>query len=337
MALLPQPCTSSTPIFPVSLPPVIPVAQHGPATTQPTTITSTISHASLLRPHKTNEDALSTASDTLLPEATVPGGHTDPSVSVSLPPVPLAVQHRILRGEFIDFNSLLPQVMFFPANTTLPINANRFTMQPARINSFSSWLDVWNTYISTTVACNPSRASELLGYQRLIHSASKHFSTPAWLNYYVQFRILATPNPQLRWNLGHSELWLENLVSQSSSGHLKLIGLVHTAAAHPTFPIDVLVVLFIQSNYIVTAVFSEVVEQQCPHAESSMASPAFVTPAITDITATAVVPPITLHTGAMGNHLFPAEVSGTRTQTPYDHSFLSVNWLITLTKLLFSS
>ena len=108
VALLPQPCTSSTPIFPVSSPPVISVAQHGPATTQPTTLTSTISHAPLLHPQETNQDPLSTASDTLLPAATVPGEHADPSVSVSLPPVPLAVQHHILRGEFIDFNSLLP-------------------------------------------------------------------------------------------------------------------------------------------------------------------------------------------------------------------------------------
>ena len=99
VALLPQPCTSLTPIFPVSSPPVISVAQHGSATTQPTTLTSTISHAPLLHPQETNQDALSTASDTLLPAATIPGEHADPSVSVSLPPVPLAVQHHILRGE----------------------------------------------------------------------------------------------------------------------------------------------------------------------------------------------------------------------------------------------
>ena len=122
-------------------------------TTQPTTLTSTISHAPLLCPQETNEDALYTASDTLFPAATVPGEHTDTSVSLSLPPVPLAVQQCILRS---DFNSLLPQVMFSHAKTTTTTNANRSIMQSAIINSFSSWLDAWNTYIPTIVVHNPS-------------------------------------------------------------------------------------------------------------------------------------------------------------------------------------
>ena len=107
--------------------------------------------------------------------------------------------------------------------------------------------------------------------------------------------------------------WLANLLIDITFFYWQIVGLLHTAAGHSTFPIDV---LFVQSNCIVTACFSKVVEQEYPHAETSMAPPASVTPAITDITVTAVVPPITLHTGATSNHLFPAKVSGHRTQTP---------------------
>ena len=89
--------------------------------------------------------------------------------------------------------------------------------QSVCINSFSSWLDAWNIYIVTIVAHNPSWVSELLRYQQLIHSASKHFSTPAWPNYDVQFCTLAASNPQLHWNVRHYELWLENLAFQTSS------------------------------------------------------------------------------------------------------------------------
>ena len=133
-SLPPHPSISSTPMFPANSPPVFSVAQHGSATTLPTSLTSTITHAPPLRPQETNEDVLSTASD--IPLAA--GGHIDPSVSLLLPPVPSAVQQRILKGEFIDFNSLLPEVMFSTANTTPSTNASCSTVQPTRITSFSS-------------------------------------------------------------------------------------------------------------------------------------------------------------------------------------------------------
>ena len=106
--------------------------------------------------------------------------------------------------------------MFSTANITPSPNATRSTSQTVRINS-SSLLDACNIYIAIVVAYNPSQAAELLGYERLIHSASKHFSTLAWLNYDMQFRTLAASNPQLQWNLRHSELWLDNLASQTDS------------------------------------------------------------------------------------------------------------------------
>ena len=175
-----------------------------------------MTHVPPIHPQE-NEDALSTASDVPPPATTRPCQHTDLSLSLLLPPVPTSVQQQIVRGKFIDFNTLLPEVMFSTANIIPSPNPTCSTSQTLRINSFSSWLDAWNIYIATVVAHNPSRAAELLGYQRLIHSASKHFNTSAWLNYDMQFRTLAASNPQLQWNLCHSELWLDNLTSQTCS------------------------------------------------------------------------------------------------------------------------
>ena len=190
------------------------MAEHNPIVTQPTTLTAPVTHVPPLHPQE-NEDALSTASDVPPPATTKPCQRTDSSLLLSL--VPTSIQQRIVRGEFIDFNTLLPEVMFSTANITPSPNATCSTSQTPRINSFSSWLDAWNIYIATVVAHNPSRAAELLGYQRLIYSASKHFSTSAWLNYDMQFRTLAASNPQLQWNLHHSELWLDNLALQTGS------------------------------------------------------------------------------------------------------------------------
>ena len=164
-----------------------------------------------------NDDALSTASSISPIIGGTQANSPDPALSQSLPPVPAALQQRILRGEYIDFNTLLPEVMFSVVTSTPSPNASRPTVQSPKITSFSSWLDAWNTYIATIVAHNSDRASELLGYQRLIHSASKHFSTSTWLKYDAQFRILAAYNPQLRWDLRHSELWLDSLAIQTGS------------------------------------------------------------------------------------------------------------------------
>ena len=166
-----------------------------------------------------NDDALSTASSIPPNTGITQTDTSDPVLLQSLPPVPVPMQQRILRDEYIDFNTLLPEVMFSVATSTPFPNAGCSTVQPPRITSFSTWLDAWNIYIATVVAHNPPRASELLGYQRLIHSASKHSSTSAWLKYDAQFCTLAASNSQLCWDLyiRHSELWLDNVVIQISS------------------------------------------------------------------------------------------------------------------------
>jgi len=95
---------TSLPLPPINSPPVFSVAQHGSTITQPTILTSTIPHALPLRPLDTNDDALSAASISPSPAAATSGVGIDPPVSLSLPPVPLAVQQQILRGQFIDYH-----------------------------------------------------------------------------------------------------------------------------------------------------------------------------------------------------------------------------------------
>ena len=216
-----QSSVSPSPLIPTSSAlPIFSMAQHNPIITLPTTLAAPVTHVPPLHPQE-NEDALSTTLDVPPPATTRPSQRMN--LSLLLPPVPTSIQQRIVRGEFIDFNTLLPEVMFSTANITSSPNATRSTSQTLRINSFSTWLDVWNIYIATVVAHNPSRAAELLGYQRLIHSASKHFSTSAWLNYDMQFRTLAASNPQLQWNLHHSELWLDRFIFTKHSLALHIL------------------------------------------------------------------------------------------------------------------
>ena len=215
--------------------------------------------------------------------------------------------------------------MFLVVTSTPSPNASRPTVQSPKITSFSSWLDAWNTYIATIVAHNSDRASEILGYQRLIHSASKHFSTSTWLKYDAQFRTLAVSNPQLRWDLRHSELRLDSLAIQTDSSGL--VGHAHIVAAHTISRTGALVVPFVQANKILASVLhsevldllspSEILNQDLSPAETSTTALAIATPVGTSTTVTSVVPHFILPIGATGSHLLhPTEPSGPRSRTP---------------------
>ena len=91
--------------------------QHSRAVTTQSIINPSIS----LQP---NDDALSTASS-VSPNAGInQADPLAPVISQSLPPVPVTLQQRILKGEYIDFSTLLPEIMFSVATSTPSPNAS---------------------------------------------------------------------------------------------------------------------------------------------------------------------------------------------------------------------
>ena len=97
--------------------------------------------------------------------------------------------------------------------------------------------------------------------------------------------------------------------------HRTLAGLAHTVGVHPTFLIDILAALFVQSTSVMTTLLNEIMDLDYSHAEISIIPPANATPAVINTAANTVAPPLTWHTDADG-HLFPAEVLGPRTRSP---------------------
>jgi len=61
-------------------------------------------------------------------------------------------------------------------------------------------MQAWNTYLTVVLTHNPTHALELVGYQRIITSASLSLPLHAWLKYDGQFCIMAACNPYLRWD-----------------------------------------------------------------------------------------------------------------------------------------
>ena len=146
----------------------------------------------------------------------------------SLPPVPARVKERIIKGEYIDFTTLLPKAMLssnvepdHPGSLTLqmPSGSSEFIVHPTakgkKITSFSSWMEAWNVYLAIRVDHTPSYAPSLIAYQHIITSASVSYPLQSWLNYDVQFRMLAASNPSLRWDTRHPDLWLQCITPSS--------------------------------------------------------------------------------------------------------------------------
>ena len=128
----------------------------------------------------------------------------------------------------------------------------------------------------------------------------------------MQFRTLAASNPQLQWNLRHSELWLDNLSSQTGSFSLNTRWPCTYCGSTSHFPDRCP-----RCPFPTVHLSNDNASQQpdYSHAEISIIPPANATPAVINTAANTVAPPLTLHTDA-GGHLFPAEVLGPRTCSP---------------------
>ena len=173
--------------------------------------------------------------DTAVITRTIPAPATPPTTP---PAVPAKLRQRILRGEYIDFDSLLPESMF-PARfctASTPSLTLRLSTEPSSggdgvvvaqprpaskrsVSDLSSWLEAWNGYVATLVSQFPYRAASLLAYQRIICQASLHAPPVAWLRYDSRFRALAAEDKSLRWDHKLNDLWLEcfSLVAASPS------------------------------------------------------------------------------------------------------------------------
>ena len=133
------------------------------------------------------------------------------------PSVPSRMRERITKGEFIDFEDLLPDNISCQATDNLEVQATthdaqrQFTINLGRprrrIMDFTSWLDAWTLYVAVLIDHSPLRASEFLVYQHIITSAMQQFATEAVLNYDRAVRSARSGMPWLRWDTINHNLW----------------------------------------------------------------------------------------------------------------------------------
>ena len=233
-----QPPTTSTPSLSTSnqLPPTLPLTINqqvddvlsAASPNQPLSPTTVNNHTALL--NCALPPTLPTLPALRDQPTTIANNTADVSIHTRyLPPVPPKVRERIIKGEYIDFATLLPKAMFSsstgPESSTsftfqLPSNSGDISVRPATrpksITSFSNWMEAWNIYLAVCIDHMPFRAPSLIAYQRIITSASIQYPLESWLSYDVQFRTLAAADPSLRWDIRHADLWLQCVTHSSA-------------------------------------------------------------------------------------------------------------------------
>ena len=149
---------------------------------------------------------------------------TPPLIGKSLPPVPVKLREKILRGEYIDFRELLPSNMY-----STPLQSNIVTLQLSKessseqaltigapkptfkhqINSFTTWMQAWNVFLAIASDHFKNRVFEYLGYQRTITDAASKFRFAQWYEFDKRFRIKQANDKTARWDVIQSDEWLD--------------------------------------------------------------------------------------------------------------------------------
>ena len=103
--------------------------------------------------------------------ATITDNPADVSIHTRyLPPVPPPqVRERIIKGEYIDFATLLPKAMFSSSREsesstpfTFQLPSNHPATKPKSITSFSNWLEAWNICLAVYINHMTFRATSLI-------------------------------------------------------------------------------------------------------------------------------------------------------------------------------
>ena len=147
------------------------------------------------------------------------------TTSSALPSVPTKLAQRILRGEYINLDDLLPETLSkqprepvqwqatdgqAPLTISLPDTTTR-----RKVVDMSSWVQAYTVYAATALRWAPERGAELLGYQALISQAFQNFTNSAVLSYDRELRALVSQNADRRFDIVDTTLWAVKFTGQA--------------------------------------------------------------------------------------------------------------------------
>ena len=121
------------------------------------------------------------------------------SLGKGLPPIPRKLADRILRGEFIDMQELLPE-SWQVADQELEGPENRARGSRRRVLDIKVWVQCFACYMGVIATGRPQRIPELLVYLVQIVRVNQEFEGSDWAVYDETFHRQAAVSGNQQWS-----------------------------------------------------------------------------------------------------------------------------------------
>ena len=140
-----------------------------------------------------------------------------PSGISCAPPLSRRLSHRIRRGKYVRFESLLLPSDTPPVTGLGPTKSRAHRSRDGRkVSDLASWLEAWNRYICSRLNAHPALALELAKYQTLVAMLFAHYPVAACLRYDRLFRQAASQDASIRWDALREDIYVWSFTRHSS-------------------------------------------------------------------------------------------------------------------------
>jgi len=152
-----------------------------------------------------------------------------------LPAIPSAILEKIRRGEFVNFDSLLPNNSPGDSNNiftmTLDQSSDSFSdgspkiliknspNNKNKVTDLHSWLLAWSLFLQTVIIFHGHLFAQLVKYQNFIAQLASQYNFNAWYLYDQAFRVFIANNPQCSWDQCNDDIF--NLHIRGAQGRTR--------------------------------------------------------------------------------------------------------------------
>jgi len=166
----------------------------------------------------------------------------------NLPAIPASILEKIRRGEFVNFDSLLPNNVPSESNNlfTMSLDQSNSSVGPRilvqnssnnrnKVTDLYTWVLAWSLFFQACIIFRGHLVAQLLKYQIFIAQLASQYNFQAWYAYDQAFRVFMSNNPHCNWDQCNDDIF--NLHIRGAQGRSRCFscgGRDHFANACPT-------------------------------------------------------------------------------------------------------